>query len=408
MPRRRICLVLTVVLLALGALLGACSSGTQPAAADCDTPGVSADQVRLGLLYPDSGPTASSLAAVRAAVDARLGLANAGGGIHGRKIVYDWRDDQGTTEANAIGARDLIEGKQDFGILEYSLAADGSAGYLAERDVPVAGLAASDSWSTNRNMFSFSYTTGSVSDTYGTFVKSRGGTRAVLLTTALSTGVSDAGGRIAASLRAVGIPVVDQLSYTANADSPADLARRLAATGANTLITVVGTPDLPAVLRELPATGWKPKVILSASGYDSALLAGAGGAMTGVVVPVFYRPFEAGGAPIAGYLDAMTRFAPQIAKPRQDLAMIAYIDTDLFLRGLAEAGACPTRRGFVDALRSVRSYDAGGLVSPIDLSTSLGRPTTCLAFVQANAAGSFDLLDERLCGRELPASRGAG
>ncbi|EIV91901.1 ABC transporter substrate-binding protein [Frankia sp. QA3] len=408
MPRMYSSLVLAIVLLALAGLAGGCSSGTQPAAAGCDTPGVTADQVRLGLLYPDSGPTASSLAAVRAGIDARLGLANDNGGIHGRKIVYDWRDDQGTTEANATAARDLIEGKQDFGILEYSLAADGSARYLAERDVPVAGLAASDSWSTNRNMFSFSYTTGSSTDTYGTFVKSRGGTRAVLLTTALSAGVSGAGGRFAASLRGVGIPVVDQIGYTANADSPAAIARRLAATGADTLVTVVGTPDLPAVLRELPAAGWTPKVILSASGYDSELLADAGGAMTGVVVPLFYRPFEAGGAPITGYVDAMTRHAPQIANPRQDLAMIGYIDTDLFLRGLQEAGACPTRRGFVDALRSVRSYDAGGLISPIDLSTNLGRPTTCLAFVQANAAGSFDVLDERLCGRELPASSATG
>ncbi|MCM3923880.1 ABC transporter substrate-binding protein [Frankia sp. AiPs1] len=407
MPRIRSSLVLAVALLALTVLTGGCSSGTQPASAGCDTPGVTAEEVRLGLLYPDSGPTASSLAAVRAGIDARLGLANQAGGVHGRKIVYDWRDDQGTTEANAIGARDLIEGKGDFGILEYSLAADGSAGYLAERDVPVAGLAASDSWSTRRNMFSFSYTTGAASDTYGTFVKSRGGTRAALLTTALSTGVNDAGARLSASLRAVGIGVVDQIGYTANADSPAAIARRLAATGADTLLTVVGTPDLPAVLRELPAAGWKPKVILSVSGYDSQLLAEAGGAMTGVVVPVFYRPFEAGGPPIAGYLDAMSRYAPQIANPRQDLAMIAYIDTDLFLRGLTEAGACPTRKGFVDALRAVRSYDAGGLISPIDLSTSLGRPTTCLAFVQANATGSFDVLDERLCGRELPASGGA-
>ncbi len=408
MPRTRSSLVLAVALLALTVLTGGCSSGTQPAAASCDTPGITADQVRLGLLYPDSGPTASSLAAVRAGIDARLGLANEAGGIHGRKIVYDWRDDQGDPSANGVAARDLVEQRGVFGILEYSLATDGSAQYLAEHGVPVGGLATGDVWAKYRTMFSFSSTTGAATDTYGTFLRSQGGTKAILLRTALSAGVGNTSAKMTQSAQAAGIPVVGEIAYTANADSPASVARRIADSGADTLLTVINAPDLPAVLTAVRAAGVNLRVILSVSGYDTQLLHDSGGALAGVTIPVFYRPFEAGGPAIANYRTAMSRYAPQVPNPQQELAMIAYIDTDLFLRGLTEAGPCPTREGFVNALNAVHNYDAGGLIQPMDLAHDRGKQTTCWSFVQANRTGdAFSVVRENLCGHELPATTGS-
>ncbi|WP_462186902.1 ABC transporter substrate-binding protein [Frankia sp. CcWB2] len=358
-------------------------------------------------LYPDSGVLAP-FSAARAGLDARIGLANERGGVHGRKIVYDWRDDQGTAEANAIGVRELVEERKVFGLLEFTLAASGSASYLAEQNIPVAGVAAEEVWSKYRNMFSSFYITGSAIDTYGRLVQSRGGTRAVLLRTALSAGIADTGSKIVQSVQSVGIPVVDEVSYTANADSPAAIAQRIVAARADTLLTVVDAHELPAVLNAIRAAGGNPTVILAASGYDGRLLRDAGAAVAGVTVPVFHRPFEAGGPPITSYIDAMRRYAPQREDPEQEITMMAYINTDLFLRGLEEAGDCPTRQGFVDGLRSVTNYDAGGLIQPIDLRNSLGRQSTCLAFVQVNNAGTaFGVVAENLCGKEITAGRAA-
>ncbi|WP_261569583.1 ABC transporter substrate-binding protein [Frankia gtarii] len=395
-----------LALLAAGA--SACSSATASSAASCDSPGVTSSEVRLGLLYPDSGPTAASLAATRAGVDARIGLANAAGGIHGRKIVYDWRDDQGDPAANGVAARDLVEGQGVFGVLEYSLAADGSAQYLADRGVPVGGLATGEVWAKHRSMFSFSSTTGAATDTYGTFLRSQGATKAVLLRTALSSGVGNTSAKMTQSARAAGIPVVDEIPYTANADSPVAVARRIVNSGADTLLTVINAPDLPAVLTAVRAAGVNLRAVLSVSGYDTQLLHDSGGALAGVTVPVFYRPFEAGGPAIAQYRTAMARYAPQVPNPQQELTMIAYIDTDLFLRGLTEAGACPTREGFVTALNAVHNYNAGGLIQPMDLTRDRGRQTTCWSFVQANRAGdAFSVVRENLCGHELPAATGS-
>ncbi len=407
--RRGLTLGIAAIVLVLAAGASACSSGRTPAitAASCPTPGVTPQEIRLGLLYSDTGASSATLAVARAGVDARLGQANAGGGINGRKIVYDWQDDPGTPQANMLGARNLIEGRHDFGLLEYSLAAGASAQYLADRDVPVSGLAVGDAWPKYRTMFSFAYTTGGSVDTYGQFVKSRGGTRAALLRTALSSEVGNAGAKLVESLQSVGIPTVAQVPYTPGADSPTAAAQKIIDSGADTLLAVVDAGvALPPVLTALRAAGKNMKVILSVSGYDNQLLRQAGPAMAGVVVPVFYRPFEAGGLAIARYTAAMTDYAPQVQNPTQEIAMIAYINTDLFLKGLQMAGPCPTRKGFTEALRSVTSYDAGGLLEPpIDVRNGLGKPTTCWSFVQANDTGTaFTIVDQNRCGRALPAA----
>ncbi len=50
---------------------------------------------------------------------------------------------------------------------------------------------------------------------------------------------------------------------------------------------------------------------------------------------------------------------------------MGYATAELTILGLQQAGATPTRQGFVDGLRKLGSYDAGGLAcGPIDFSTT--------------------------------------
>jgi branched-chain amino acid transport system substrate-binding protein len=386
----------------VAAVAGGCSNAGSSSSAVCHAPGVTSDQVKVGLIYPETGTLSASFSAVRSGVDARLGVANEAGGVHRRKIVYDWRDDQGAPEMNGSAARALVEQDDVFGIIESSVAATGSAQYLAHLGIPVTGLAAEDVWSRYPNMFAFAYTTGAPVDTYGKFVASRGGRRAVVLQTALSAGVSDVGLKIAQSLTSVGVNVVGTVNYTPNADSPVTVARQIVADNADTVVSVIQPADFINVLSALRTVGGSLKVAMATIGYDRQLLRTYGPAMAGVVIPVFYRPFEAGGPAIAKYLDAMSRFAPQVQDSQQDLAMMAYIQTDMFVRGLQEAGACPTRQSFITGLRSVTSYDAGGLIDPIDIKHGLGQQTLCWSFVQVNGAGTaFDVAEQRVCGKQL-------
>ncbi|SNQ46258.1 ABC-type branched-chain amino acid transport system, periplasmic component [Frankia canadensis] len=390
------------VLLAVGAGLAGCSSSDPASVAACASPGVDDHQISLGVLYPDSGPVAGIYAAARAGIDARLGAANAAGGVHGRRITYQWRDDQGVPLPNGIGARELVEQRGVFGLIELSVAAAGSAAYLTQRGVPVTGMASDDIWTRAPNMFAATTSTGAAVDTQGQFVQERGGRRAVILQTALSPAQSSAAESYARSLVAAGVQVLGTVTYTSGVDDPALVARRIAATRADTVVGVIEPHDLVDVVDALRGGGYNPKVVLSANGYDHDLLQTYGPRMAGIAVPVFYRPFELGGPGINAYVTAMHRFAPQVTQPEQDIAVAAYISTDIFLRGLDLAGACPTRARFIEALRGVNSYDADGLINTISFRVGPARPTTCYSFVQANTTGSgFVVVEPNLCGHLL-------
>jgi len=91
--------------------------------------------------------------------------------------------------------------------------------------------------------------------------------------------------------------------------------------------------------------------------------------------------------------------------------MATYMETDLFLYGLDKAGTCPTRNGFIDALRA-DTYDAGGLLpAPVDLTKGFGRTTLCYTFMKVNDTGTaYDVVPDlaaapadrnRRCGHRL-------
>jgi hypothetical protein len=140
---------LTAAIIGAGATACSSASGTADAAA-CDTPGITADEIRLGFVYPDTGTLSNVLSPTRSGLDARIEQANAAGGIHGRKIVYEWRDDAGNPKRNHTAVRDLVENRNVFGVIEASTVASGGAEYLRARNIPVAGMPAESIWADAR------------------------------------------------------------------------------------------------------------------------------------------------------------------------------------------------------------------------------------------------------------------
>ncbi|WP_239381801.1 ABC transporter substrate-binding protein, partial [Frankia sp. CIT1] len=104
--------VAVAVVSAAVALTTAACGTSQPtnsrASKDCAVPGVTANEIKIGLLYPDTGPLAGGFHAFRAGVDARLGTVNAAGGVNGRTLSYSWRDDASDPATNLASARSLI------------------------------------------------------------------------------------------------------------------------------------------------------------------------------------------------------------------------------------------------------------------------------------------------------------
>ncbi|CAI7978938.1 Amino acid-binding protein [Frankia sp. Hr75.2] len=362
------------------------------AAAACNSPGVTSEQVKLGFVVSDSS---AALSSARSGVDARIGLANEQGGIHGRRIVYQWRDDANSPSQNARVTEELLRRESAFGLVTATSAIGDSLDSLTTQGVPVVGLAQS-AWAKYQNLFSYQYEPSP--ETVGRYIQASRGTKVAFVTTGASAFTLDIISRYKAAFGSIGLASTETISYASSSDSPARVAQKLADFGADSLIGFTAPQDFAAIVHATRAANLNLATSVSLTGYDRGLLPTLGPALAGVSFPVYFRPFEAGGAPIDRYRNAMTRFAPETIQPEQQFAMRAFIYTDLFLRGLELAGDCPTREGFISALRGVTDYDAGGLIEPVDLSTNAGQPLSCYAFVQINPAGdAFQVVRERLC-----------
>ncbi|MCM3885629.1 ABC transporter substrate-binding protein [Frankia sp. R82] len=393
--------VLTAALVCTAALVGCGGGDSSNRAVSCSTPGVTADAINVGLLLPDSNVGSSSFVPARAGIDARLGAANKAGGVHGRRITYTWRDDQAKAATNAVMAQELVENVNVFGILETSVVASGSADYLSTHAIPVVGLGVEDVWARYRNMFTFSYIKG-VSPSIGSFLRQRGGTRALVVAPTIGSAYTSANGAdVQASLQTAGISsdlaVVDDTATPTQIAAVVDLLRR---GNFDTLVGSISPDSFAQVVATAQDSGVAPRVIFAnQAAVNSAQLAHFGTRLAGVMSAAAYVPPQLQSPATAAYRQAMVSYAPELQDADQTLALVGYIVADMFVRGLEAAGDCPTRQSFVDGLRSVRDYTAGGLVTPVDFAADFGRPADCFSFVAVNAqANGLTVLDPRYCG----------
>jgi ABC-type branched-subunit amino acid transport system substrate-binding protein len=390
-----------------------CSTGRDGLAAACSTPGVSPHNIKIGLLFPDTGTLSGAFAPARSGVEARVGLANATGGVHGRQIDIEWRDDQTSPTVNERAARDLVENAGVFGIIEQSAVAAGSADYLDAKQIPVTGIVTEPVWSRHRNMFNVSnpYSDGPTVTTFGQYAKRQGGTRAYLLQSALTAASRANASKFATSLTSQGIELVGTADYTEGATSPASVAADIKRLDADVIVALHTGTALASVVQAARAAGVEIKAAFGPGGYDQALIRRFGTAIAGMAVFVDFLPFEARSLALDAYRNAIARYAPELDSPDQVTAIRAYLSADLFVRGLAGAGSCPTRTGFIESLRAVTDYDGGGLLpETISLQETFDQPNRCYFFVRVNAAATgFDVVPggsgpngSQWCGDRLP------
>lgn len=379
-------------------VVAGCSSGDDSKLEGvCDSPGVTSDEIKLGFVISDAEDGSNVFSSARSGLDARIGLANETGGINGRRITYSWREDEFSSSRNTLVTKELMKGNSLFGLVTVTSATGAVVDQLDKEGIPVVGLANGPEWGRRRNMFSV--LANPSSEVGSRYIQASGGTKVAILTSGSGAGAPEKIANFEQALKSIGLVSAGTIAFSGTVDSPTRVAQRLGELGVNALAGYSTPDDLAKIMQAVRAANVDIRVTLSMAGYDRGLLPTLGPALAGVSIPVYFRPFEAGGAPIDRYREAMARFAPQAIQAEQGFAMYAYIYVDLFLRGLELAGACPTREGFINALRQVTNYDAGGLIPPNDLrSQATGTPSRCNAFVQVNAAGdAFQVARERFC-----------
>jgi branched-chain amino acid transport system substrate-binding protein len=368
--------------LALAAVSGLAASGivaTSATAQSASTPGVTDKEITLGYISSETGVAASASEGSAAGCKARVGAENAKGGVNGRKINLEEIDDK--SSANLTSAKDLVENRNAFIVINDSAFAFTTYRYLRDAGVPMLGGGFDGSYyyeQGNENIVS----------AYGD------GTPVPGLAYDNTTAVMKKLG--AKSVGAVGYGISPSSSESAKANETyAAKAQGLKSGYLNTAVDF-GTTDvapivlgiknsgadglyLPldantnvAIIQGLQQNNVDMKAIVSATGYGQGILdQPAGKTLTSTdLFATAYRPVELGGKAVKTLQQNLKKYAGFTGVPGFG-EYTGYVSCDLAIVGLQAAGKNPTRQGWVDGIRTTNGgiYDNAGLTcSPRNFS----------------------------------------
>jgi len=241
-----------------------------------DTPGITATEIKIGGIFPSSGP-ASSIGQVGQGVRAYVQSINDRGGINGRKINYVMLDDAYSPPKAFEHARRLVESDE----IAFMFSQLGTAGnsavakYLAAKRVPTIAIVTGASKFTSVKDYPLT-TTGLVSyDTEGKIY-------AKYLMRALPTAKyailfqnDDLGRDYVNAFKAIPGADFDKrvvtASYEVTEPTVDSQVVALKSTGAQALF-IAGTPKFAAqAIRRAAESGWKPMVLID---FPSSTIAG--------------------------------------------------------------------------------------------------------------------------------------
>jgi branched-chain amino acid transport system substrate-binding protein len=329
-------------------------------------------KIKIGFVLSETGPAASGYTTTMTAVKARVGLVNASGGIDGHQVEYAVADDTGTPQGALTATKNLVQRDNVFAIVSNSpYFAPGAADYVKSLGIPVIspgqdGFQYGDP--AYRNMFAAFGSVGQnmpIADTFGDYWKSQGVTNVGVVGYSSSASSALSAEAAAKSARTAGLKVGyinTSLAFGSTDVGPIVLGMKKA--GVNGVWLPIISNSAFAILRGLKQNGVTIKSGLLPTGYGSELLGSpdAVAAAQGFQFTTFGAPVELKTAATENFQSALKKYANWTGVPTY-AEYSAWVAVDLFLYGLKQAGPDPTWSSYVNALRKVTRYDAGGLLA---------------------------------------------
>jgi branched-chain amino acid transport system substrate-binding protein len=419
MRGRRLGVVLAAVALTVGiGTAGVASAGGEPNTdfsklkpikepANCkEGDGITGDTIKTGVITITSGPQAQSFApGVEQGIQARVDEANSSGELGDRTIELVSKDDQGNQANNLTAAQQLVEEEDVFGIIEVSNAADGSAEYLYDEKIPVAGWhLGQKEWGIYPNMFSWRNSVppdpeNTFTSRAGDVMKQLGAKKIALVGANIGSSAVFIDQTKQAIDKTKGLEVVyDTTDVTPEQQDFTGIADAIRTSGADGVYTGLAGLQANSLSQALKQAGVDLTAIVFPGGYDDRVtgLPGYEGAYLGTE----FKPLEVGAPGLTKYTDAMEAAG---FEPLRFFAIQGYFAADAYINGIKAAGVgCPTRMAFINNLRLEKGYDADGAFVPVDYAEIFGRPFYCVYYLQIQDQQFVPVNDgEPICATKL-------
>lgn len=353
--------------------LGFATVAGEAAGSTASAPGVTAKTITIGYITSLTGIASSTFAdgpgGIKAAIDAQ----NAAGGVDGRKLAVDIKDDASNPTTDATAANELAG--STFGVVDFSAFTFTGAPALQKAGVPVTGDEFDGpEWGQQpyTNMFSFgapSYTEyNGHFYTYtdiGNFLKLLGVKTLANISYGISPSAIQASKGVAAAAQSVGIgPCYNDYSVAfGSTDFTAD-ALALKQNNCGSLeAPMVDASDVAlsgalknggeSNIKQIYFTGYSQDVISNASANASFQGAYVVAGMN------FVHPSSG----IRTMLNNFKKYIPGYSGGIPDLGLYgSYMATEMMIKGLELAGKNPTRQAFISKMRSLTGYTINGIL----------------------------------------------
>ena len=350
----------------------ATDAGALPCAAPSDAPGVTDGEIAIGSISTVSGVVPGLGAPAAAAVRAYVEYRNSTGGVCGRQLVLQEADDGG----DSARYRSIIS-EIEPGVIGFAgglaIGDDGSADLIRDRAIPMIASRSAEGVQGQPTVFDLNPPYADTSQPIGKYdYLASQGVQTVALAWA-GVAASRAEALIQRSLmEASGLQVVQEIEYPVATFSFDSVARSVANSGADYLLFIGALSYNASMAQSIADTGYELQYLEFlefAYGTDFAELAGAAGEGATMWIRTLPTEESASNAEVAAFVEWMG-----ITDPGLDLDTLAaesFLAAKALVDGLEALPGPITRQALVDQLRSVGTYDAGGMLAPIQLGAQI-------------------------------------
>ncbi|HEX3566615.1 MAG TPA: ABC transporter substrate-binding protein [Acidimicrobiales bacterium] len=347
--------------LALGAT--SATAASTPAA----TPGVTAKTITVGSISDISAPIPGLFKGAKVGAQAYFNYINSQGGVNGRKIILDARDSAFSSGTVASEAQSIAQ--NDFAFVGgYSLLDGSEQPAIDANKVPMIAKVLTPSLFKDPNLYSaIPLVDGGEANGPFKWLKSQypAGVKAVgFIGSNATESVKASEATYRALTYALGYKWVytRDAGYTETSFLP-DMVK-MKSSGVKMVLEVTeGPAEISTIAQQMKQEGLNVPLVVGAGTYSSAFDPGSAGNGTLLyTVTSLYRGEDAKVIPAVATFDKwVTKADPN---PTLDLFTLdGWINAQLFVQALKNAGANPTRASLVAQLNKVTSFNASGLIS---------------------------------------------